>query len=268
MAVIRHADAGRLLEEALVLDLGDLVRQADVLKRRAADEAAAIVDEGRRERERLIATARREGFAKGEAEGRAQGLEAGRVQGAAEAIAERRARLDEIDAGWSGALGEFAATRERVLREARTDVLTLALLIAEKVTRRIVERDRTVAVTQLESVLGLLARRTRLVVAVHPDDEPVLRGALPGVMARFPMAEHVELAPDGAAPRGTLVARMAVESGGSGWGGGGGGGGEIDASIQTQLDRIAAELVPPPAIVGETGPASDAEERSSEGGAP
>jgi valyl-tRNA synthetase len=82
-----------------------------------------------------------------------------------------------------------------------------------------------VATTRPETMLADMA------VAVHPDDEPLAREALPELATRLAAAAHVEVASDASLERGSCIART-------------GSGGMIDASIRTQLGRIVEALLP------------------------
>ena len=231
MAVIRQAVADRVVQDAIVLDLGDLTRQGEQVRARAMAEAESILARAQVERQRLLASAKDEGFKQGHAEGHAKGLEEGAAKGYAAALAERRQQLDTLAAGWGAALARFEQERDGLLLEAREDVLRLSVLLGERVTRRKIEVDPQVVAAQLEQVLSLLAQPTRLAVCVNPADEPLAREAMPALMSRFPAAQHVDLKLDAALPRGSCTATTA-------------GGGCIDASIHTQLDRIVNALLP------------------------
>lgn len=231
MGMIRQTASGPAFKDAIVLNLGDLSRQARALAEHARAEADRIIADARQERQRLIESASSDGFARGHAEGLAKGREEGLSAGRAEALAEFRQRLAAIESGWSGALEAFVSERAGLLAAARVDVVRLAILLAEKVTKRRLEIDPRLVVDQVESVLRLVARPTRLVVRVHPLDLPLVREAMPGLMSRLPVAEHVELLGDPGLERGSCVATTA-------------GGGSIEATIDGQLERLAAELLP------------------------
>jgi flagellar biosynthesis/type III secretory pathway protein FliH len=231
MALIRHANAKTMARDAIVLDLGDLAAQGELLKARARAEADQILERAKAERDRLYKGAseegRREGLAKGEAEGRKQGLDAGR----AEALAAERERLKKLDASWQAALTSFEAERDRMLLGARQEIVKLAAIVAEMVTKRAVSLEPDRVADQLGAILAMLAKPTRLTIAVHPDDEPLLKEALPSIATRLGSSSHVEFAPDPALDRGSCVARTS-------------GGGIFDASIRTQLQRITDVLLP------------------------
>lgn len=231
MAVIRQSEARRLAEEAITLDLGDLQRQGDALVARAREQASAVVAQAQAERERIMRgieeQARKEGFAKGQAEG----MEAGRRAGHEAALKERRQQLETIEKNWAGALGEFEQQRAGMLQQAREDVLTLAVMLAQRVVRRQFEVDPSLVIEQVEACLRTVAKPTALTITIAAADEAVVRAALPQVLARVGNAHSAALQVDAAAPRGTCVARSA-------------GGGVVDASVETQLGRIVASLVP------------------------
>jgi flagellar biosynthesis/type III secretory pathway protein FliH len=243
MALIRHSNAATIARDAVVLDLGDLRRQGEIIKLRAREEAERIVAEARAERERLLKTAAEEGRAAGVAKGIEEGRKKGEDAGKAAAMAEFKQRLDALEKAWGAALAGFDAQREQLLMDARQEVVRLALRIGELVTKRAVAADPDRAADQVGAILQALTRPTRAVVAVHPDDRATVERALPALAARIAGAQHVELVADESLSRGSCVLRAA-------------GGGEIDGTIETQLGRIAAALLPAedPAGAGEAGP--------------
>jgi flagellar biosynthesis/type III secretory pathway protein FliH len=258
MALIRHATAKTLARDAMVLDLGDLTRQAEQIRARARAESELILAQARAERERIVAGAAEEG----RVEGMARGLEEGRLEGHAAgrdaAMAEYSQALGALNESWSLALAEFERKREEMLAGARQDVLHLALRIGEMVTKRAIEARPEVVVDQLAAVLDVVLRPTGLVVAAHPDDLPLLQAALPALGARIQGSSHIRLVGDPSLERGSCVAGVhrtgtgeeEAQGGGEGDGASsvvpwsGGRGSQIDASIATQLQRIVEALLP------------------------
>lgn len=231
MAIIRRAQVEGRETAGVRLDLGDLQRHADQIRQIAADQSERILADARAERERLIASAAEIGFGKGLAEGRQQGYEEGVARGVAEASAAWKERLAKIEQSFAAALAHFEHDRDRMLFEARQDILTLALLIAQKVTHRVVATDPGVVADQLAAALAALSKPTSVVIAIHPDDEKVAAEALPSLMKQIAAVQHAEMVVDPALGPGSCVVRTA-------------GGGVIDASIRTQLERIVAALAP------------------------
>ncbi len=231
MAVLRQAEAARIASQAVVLDLGDLKRQADEMKSHAMAEAARIVQEAQQERVRLLgdamAVGRAKGLEEGRAQGRAQGIDEGRQLG----MAERRAELAQLEAAWAGGLESFVSRREEMLQAAKTDVLRLACEIARRVVKRVVEVDAGVVEGQMEAAIREVSRASRLVIAVSPADHPLALAALPRVLGALGVAGSAELVVDEKLARGACVVRT-------------GAGGEVNAAVQVQLDRIIDAVLP------------------------
>jgi flagellar biosynthesis/type III secretory pathway protein FliH len=135
--------------------------------------------------------------------------------------------------------------------EARTDVLRLAALIAEKVVKRVIQLDPRVVEAQMEAVLGMIARRSELVVSINPADREAATAAMPALCAGNQSVRAIELIDDPTLARGSCIARSRGVEGGDG------GGGQIDASIDAQLNRIIAALLP-----DEPGPRESPESRA------
>ncbi|MCC6676961.1 MAG: hypothetical protein IT436_07445 [Phycisphaerales bacterium] len=230
MPLIRQPLADPSVRDAVVLQLGDLRRAGEHLRDSAAREAESILTAARAERDRIISGADRDGHAKGLERGLREGRERGAQEGRAQAQAEWHDRLSALETGWTAALESFLADRERMMLEARQDVLQLAVLLAERITKRAIRVDPTLVNEQVAEVLSLVARPSRLVISLHPEDRPIVEEVLPGLRRRFPSAQEIEMIDDAALPRGSCIARTA--------------GGTIDASISTQLDRIGEALIP------------------------
>ncbi len=233
MALVRSSEAAVMTRDAIVLDLGDLRRQGQRLLDGARAEAVRIEQEALADRASIIEGADKVGFEQGYARGLEEGRAAGKQEGIAQALQAADADIKRLSAGWTAALDAFVQTRERFLAEGQQDVVRLAALIAAKVCKRQIELDPLIVAVQMAEVLALVLRPTRLQVACHPDDRELLTRAMPTLAARTQHNVDVELVDDAALARGSCVARLAA------------GGGQIDASIDTQLQRIVDVLLPP-----------------------
>lgn len=253
MAMIRQAEARARAGAAVVLDLGDLARQAQALRAHAQEQADAILADARRQRDQLIAGAAERGHAEGLARGLKEGTEQGRAQGHDAALAESRARLDELAKAWEAALADFDTQRDALLREARADLLRLALQLAERIVKRAIDAKPDAVADQLASALTLVARPTRLTIAVAPDDLEEARRALPSILQKLAPAAHAELTADPDLPLGSCILRTPS-------------GGQIDASVPTMLESIAQTLLPePPARRAAPAPAARIGKPGAEG---
>ncbi len=231
MALIRQSLADRVTQEAIALDLDDLSARGEAIRAKARAEAEAILRRARSEREELLRNASEQGRAEGFKAGHAEGLAAGREEGRAAAHAEHSAELARIESAWCAAFDAFAASREALVQHGRSEAVELALLLAGRIVKRAIDTDPGIAAAQMEAVLALVSRRSRLRLRIHPDDEPSVRAALPGALARATLVELCDLSLDPTLERGSCIAATEL-------------GGEFDASIGTQLDRIAASLFP------------------------
>lgn len=230
MGVVKPSVTHKHMQDAIVLDLGDLRVRADALCAEAQATANRTVQDAHEERERLISGAREEGFAQGLDEGRTQGAQEGRAEGEKKALEESRERLDALRDAYQRALDEYTNERQRMLAIAREDILTLACELAKRIALRSVELDDSVVGRQLERVLELAIEPTRVVLRVHPEDRHLVEGALPTLLDRYAESPHARVVDDDTLVRGSCVLRTDR--------------GEIDASVTTMLDEIVDTLLP------------------------
>jgi flagellar assembly protein FliH len=170
------------------------------------------------------------------AQAMAGGWERGYAQGMADARREVVERYTEEIALAVAALARAAAmleaSRTRLQEDALADVVRLAIAIAQRVTRRQGVIDAAVLTENLRDAVKQLIRRDDVRIAIHPSQRATLAEALAQLKLQWPTLEHAEIVEDETiAPGGCRVA---------------GGQGEIDADLQAQLDRIAADLIPSP----------------------
>ena len=229
MGMIRRSEVEKAAREALVMNLGDIARDGEKRIAEARAEAERIVAEARAERERLIAGAREEGLREGIERGLAEGRDRGLAEGKQAAQAEHCAALAAVSAAWEREVQAFERARVEMLAAMRRDGLRLVISLAERIARRAIAADESAALAQLEAALSLIAGETRINVMVNPADEPLVREALPALVASFGEVAHATLSPDDSVERGGCIVRT-------------GAGGTIDATIRTQVERLAASI--------------------------
>ena len=231
MGIIKRADLETYTRDAVPMDLGDLHRRGQAVVAAAKDEAARILKEAHEERDRLIGDATEVGHEAGYKDGHAKGHQEGMVKGIEQAHEDHAQRLEAMAKSWEGTLEQWEKDRGELMIHARTEVVELAASIAGRVIKRTVDLDPEVVVDQLEAVLEILVTPTDIHVRVHPQDMELLGRVMPGMVERCASAKHAELIGDDSLDPGSCVVLTK-------------GGGEIDASIQTQLDRVVATLLP------------------------
>ena len=113
--------------------------------------------------------------------------------------------------------------------DARMDVVKLALAIATRVTHQEAAAEPARGGGgEWKSACGRWGRDGRLLHA-HPTDVEALEAYLPDLLSSLKSIEEIHLQPDEAAGVGGCFLRF--------------GSGEIDARLETQIARIADELV-------------------------
>ncbi len=229
MPVVKSGQSAPLLRHAVVLDMGDMEAHAQRLLNEARSRADAVVEQAERHAAHLAADAEQkahtQGLERGFAEGREQGLREGREQ----AINESRAELAELSQRWTTAIDEWEAQRERMHDDAREDVLRFAFALAERIVHRLVRIDTSIIADQVRQALRHLSRPTMLQISAHPDDRAMIEEVLPEVAAALGRATNLHLHDDPAIERGGCVVATA--------------GGYVDATLMTQLDRLAETIL-------------------------
>lgn len=229
MALIKHAESDTIARDAVVLDLGDLQRQGDELRARAERDAAAIIENAEKEAERLITDAKNQGYGDGHSTGLEEGRRAGFEAGRNGAFEEQCASLQKIVSAWTDALESFIERRDAMLRDARADVVRLAVRLGERVLKREIRHDKESAARQLEAALDLVLEPTALRIELNPADRDAVSEALPGLLARFAPTAHAEIVDSPTIERGGC--RLRTDAG------------MIDAGITSQIRRVADELL-------------------------
>lgn len=213
-----------------MLDLGDLGAQAEKIREQARQEAEAILADARREAERLAAASEAAAAERGHAEGLARGLEEGRAQGKQEALAQSQEQLAALTAAWTATADDWQQQRTAMQRDAREAVLDFALRVAEKVVHRVVDLDGDTATRQVEAALESVLSNYDVTIRIHPDDRATVEDALPKLVVHLGELPNITLTDDAAVGRGGC----ALSSGS----------GEVDATIATQIARIAELILP------------------------
>ncbi|MAC18363.1 MAG: hypothetical protein CMJ23_01565 [Phycisphaerae bacterium] len=236
MPLIKNNRARELVNGAVVMNLGDVRKEADGILDAARREAAGIVEAARIEAERLSSGAAERGYQEGrtlgEDEGRVAGREEGTLQGARVAEAAIAERLGGIADGWNQALDAYLAGREVLREESRRDLLRLSIAIAERILGRLPDHDPTLVIDQVEGAVEMLAGATRLRIQVHPDDLPIIEQHFREASSNILSARDsdIEFGTDEDIVRGGCVVSA--------------GDGEVDARLDGQISRIVQGLFP------------------------
>jgi flagellar assembly protein FliH len=223
-----HQKTGRR-ESAIVMDLSDLEREAANIVGQARAEAARILAEGKAAAQRETTAIREQARAAGHQEGFEAGMAEGRQAGHDEALAAATGKLKDLATRWSQALDLLHQHMPEHVADARMDLVALAMAIARRVTHQQAKTNPQVAAAVVEETLRTAGTARRVALSVNPGEADMLAEYLPELLSKLRSIEEVELTEDAGISPGGCVLRF--------------GEGQIDARIETQLDRIAEELL-------------------------
>lgn len=179
-------------------------------------QAKTILDEARREADRIIAEAQASAAQAPEAVETIDTVPTPQVQ-------------DAIDALTSAA-EMIPIAVEQLAADLQSDVAKLALAIAERITKRTGLIDPNVLADNLREAMKLVVRTGELRIAIHPAQIETINSLMPSLKSEWPMLAGAEIVADETVTPGGC--RIATAHG------------QIDADLQSQLDRIAVELLP------------------------
>jgi len=230
MALIKGQNANNAAHDAVVLDLSDLGHQAEKLKQDARDKADHIVADAEQRAQELVEGADQRGYEQGYPRGYGEGFEQGRQQGHAEALQQSAEQLQQLQQVWLQAIQQWEQDSQALQRQARDGVLELAQRLAEKVIHRQIAIDSTVILDQLTHGLSQVMRPLEVTAYVHPDDRPTVEEAMPSLMQQFGQVQQLHLIEDADMQPGGCYLTY--------------GQGSIDLTLDTQLGRLTAAILP------------------------
>lgn len=212
--------------------MADIERHAKLILLRAQQQAEQLLAAAQGEAESLKLQAVAEGTAEGRRQGMAEGTEEGRKAGQQQALGEYRAQFQQVMQALTGTMLQIDQHRADLEADGLAEVVRLSLAIARRITKRQGMLDPKVLESNLQDAMKLVVSRGDLRIAVHPAQRATLEAVLPQLQLQWPALTHVQLVEDAAlAPGGC---RIFSENG------------AVDADLETQLDRMAVELLPAP----------------------
>jgi flagellar assembly protein FliH len=132
---------------------------------------------------------------------------------------------------WAAAVEAARESVRLAIERSQQQVARLALRVAEKILRQKLETSPEALVPVVDEALRSLQAQpqSRVVLRVHPDDQPVLEPRKARWLARFPGLESLKVVADEELPRGSC--RIESDFG------------TVDATIETQLAVIERHLL-------------------------
>jgi flagellar assembly protein FliH len=208
--------------------LADLEAEGRQILARATAEAQQIVQRGQADARQLREQERQAGYQSGLAEGRAAGLEQVRQETRESAVAQAREQAALLVAALQAGLTEFEQGKRNLIAAAESGLIELAVAIARRVCKREAGRATDAARENVRNLLEMVQHGQDVELHLHPAECELLRGADPEWLAQVERLQHAKFIPDDSVTRGGCILRARAT--------------EIDARLETQLDRIAAAL--------------------------
>jgi flagellar assembly protein FliH len=210
--------------------LRDIEAQAREKLSRSARDADALVEQAQQHVAEIAAEAQACGFAEGVRHGLAQGGADGAVQGRREATAEHAERLMMLIQSLDRAAEDLSIARQNLETMMVCDAVELALAVAARVIKHQAAIDPQVLLRNVREALNLIGRASDIRIALHPSQRDLLLQVLPQLQLEHPGLKHAAVVEDETIlPGGCRVFTP---------------NGKIDADLESQLERIARELMP------------------------
>ncbi len=111
----------------------------------------------------------REAYEKGFEQGRKDGTDLEKKQ-----LEEQKQQMEDL-------FSEISGLKSYLFREAEEQAVTLCTFIARRIVREEIRTDPSVIQRTIRAALEYVADRSRITIAVHPEDMEEIRGILPEI---------------------------------------------------------------------------------------
>ncbi|WP_454061242.1 FliH/SctL family protein [Candidatus Nitrospira salsa] len=159
-----------------------------------------------------------------------QAFEAGRVAGIEEGTLQCRQKVEQETERALMLVGQVEEARARMLHQAESDLVELALAIAKKVIHREASTHKDIVLEQVGHILKNLATSSGVCLYVHPDEVEYLQTMQSHLMTHDGNSPAIRIESDPAMELGGCLLQTEGLS--------------IDAGIESQLKIIGEALQP------------------------
>ncbi|MEZ6046925.1 MAG: FliH/SctL family protein [Planctomycetaceae bacterium] len=226
---VLKAGSLRNMGSKVAFNYQDLEKQGEEYLARIKEQAAQILAEAKQQADAITSNSHEKGLKQGLAEGR---------QHAQQEIDQKATKLSEIGVQNSvstvlPALDKVAQTllqeKDNWLHSWEQIAIQLAAQIASKVAHRTIELNPELGTEILRSTLELVAGAPEVTVYLNPEDYETLGTERDAVVKSLSSCGKVHVEADPKLARGDSWIETQH--------------GTVDASLETQIDRIVAELI-------------------------
>lgn len=228
---ILKADALRGLSSRVAFNYDDLRRKGEEHIESVRRQARRMLQEAHAEAEQI----RQRALVEARQAGQAEGLRDAETEIERRAAEQARRMADEkletVLPALRAAAGTLSQERDRWLAAWESAAIELSVGIAEKLLRQQLHAHPERVVPRVREILELAAGSADIRVRLNPDDRDLLAEAAGEVVRSLSSCGDVAVTADPSITRGGCLVETRH--------------GMIDARLETQLDRIAAELLQP-----------------------
>ena len=207
----------------------DLEHQARAILEEAHAQARRIVAEAEEEGRRRAAVLEQAAKPRGYETGRREAYEQTRAEAAQAAMEEARREYTGLSVALTSGLAEFEQDKRRMLAIAEGGIIALAVAIARRVCKHAAAADSATARENVRALLEMVKHENDIQLHLNPAECDTMQAALPDMVEACNNMAHVQLLPDPNVAKGDCLLKTHN--------------GMIDATLDTQLDRIASALL-------------------------
>lgn len=229
---------------AAMFSFADLERQARDILVRARAAADRLLAEAEVQARRVAQTRQAEGYQRGLSEGRQRGLEQIKQEARQAALQAAQAELTGLKNALAAGLAEYERQRHSLIAQAESGLIELAVAIARRACKVGVDGSAEPLRANIRALLEMVTHHGDIELHVNPAECELLADVIPGLAQHIAGCAHVTLTSDPAVARGGCVLQTSA--------------GVIDASVDAQLDRIAAAIGAPVAAARRGSDAAEA----------
>lgn len=213
---------------ATAFSFQDLESYARQMLAAAKARASQMVEEAEARVDELFEQHRQRGYAQGLEEGRQAGREEVIRDTRDQVLQEYQAQLDSIVGALTQGFEAFEQDKRRLIARGERGLIELALAIARRVCKTLPQQDPDAVRANARYVLDVLGRDADVELHVSPRDYASICDWAAGFVHSCETLDHIEVVSDKTiSPGGCLLRGRHLE---------------VDATIEAQLDRIAAGL--------------------------
>jgi flagellar biosynthesis/type III secretory pathway protein FliH len=229
MVLMKAAEFNQGTPGNQVFNLNDIAEEAQGILEQARRERQSLLQQVRQEIKRERQQAQEEGYRTGQEQGLQEGRKTGYDQALQNAREEFTQRSVSVCKNLEAICTEFDRCKKELLWQTEQNAVALILAIARKVVKQAGLLHREVATDNIKSALELLNKTTNVIVQIHPQDAEHVEKMVES--ASSPFADYANIAFEKEESIETGGCRLITEQG------------RIDGQLDTQVDRIAQELL-------------------------